>query len=990
MQTGRGIRALVAAVIVLGGTDALAVTYGAHDGWADYVYHQQEVFGAGIHVAWTANASAGTDTVLHVAAVYPGGLVVPVASNDDCGSARTSCVGFEVDPSVHPTYTYLIIVHAYSNGTKGTAELVVDMVSKGQIGVNGLVTSLGGTTANSDEIETSLLPGGSEDTILLGLDAWGTLKAFDDDGGVERASKISGSFYKAVVGAYRSYRAGNVRLIVNDAGSDADGDGLGDALEKSLCTCPNQTDYSCSSTSPATTVACSGLTTAQDSDGDGLWDDWEVFGKDDTSDPQILPAWGADPRRKDLFLTLTRTTWPSETPSVAPIVNEEIFNGAAQLLRNLPSVKNPDGSNGIHLHVDRGQDCTDPALCGDWGHGDTIIPFQTGAGARRQHDFAQDPANRDLFFPAVRRGVFFWADVNPTGGGGGSDLNNPVDLDFGYAAYTSAVDRVYFTVTVAHEIGHALGLPHATKSSTGVQTPHGHPVYPSLIAYPFYSRGQAYKYASINGVGFSDGRMVDQDNLALDETKAVAPYDVDISYLETYPYFYQVDNFMKWVDWNRDGVFDGTVRAMMAPPADQWGFCGDQIAQNGSETLGEVTTTGYTIQSGYRQGQEVLYILDVPDPGVLRYRTTTQVSGGWTTPATIAVAPHGPRPTTGAVPAALDLVDNGYHYLMVFVPGRWQGIQGILQYTFEEDGTVRGPSFVAHPNGVAVNELSAVEVHRKGQRWNDVYLFFRDLTTTDNDARVQVGFCDDPPLCPTVTFSTLDAYDPDTGLTAPVMSKVTPGPAVGPDGRLYLLASRRAADGHHRLEMYKAFPDPESSLAFARVHDIRWLDELQGHAAGQLKRSVVDARPTMLLLPHYRGGSENEDGAPQRLTPLDDRGYFIAWWREGNKIRFALTEGMFDRIMDGFDFGNYRFLYAAGTVPTTSTLSATVFKQHPHLLTPQANNSGVATNIKHFPWADGLGPKLRLKADHDDGATMGPSLCPVLKTHTGYGSCSSK
>ena len=49
------------------------------------------------------------------------------------------------------------------------------------------------------------------------------------------------------------------------------------------------------------------LRVAQDTDGDGLWDDWEQSGVDTDGDGTIdlnLPALGADPLRKDVFIEI--------------------------------------------------------------------------------------------------------------------------------------------------------------------------------------------------------------------------------------------------------------------------------------------------------------------------------------------------------------------------------------------------------------------------------------------------------------------------------------------------------------------------------------------------------------------------------------------------------------------------------------------------------------------------------------------------------------
>ena len=99
---------------------------------------------------------------------------------------------------------------------------------------------------------------------------------------------------------------------------------------------------------------------SEDSDGDGLWDDWEQFGIDADGNGTIdldLPALGANPLHKDIFLEidwmdcavaggdcaffLMHNHMP-KAAAVAAVVSA--FAGA--------NVLNPDGINGITLHVD--------------------------------------------------------------------------------------------------------------------------------------------------------------------------------------------------------------------------------------------------------------------------------------------------------------------------------------------------------------------------------------------------------------------------------------------------------------------------------------------------------------------------------------------------------------------------------------------------------------------------------------------------------------
>ena len=97
-----------------------------------------------------------------------------------------------------------------------------------------------------------------------------------------------------------------------------------------------------------------------DADGDGLWDDWEQSGVDTNGDGTVdfnLPALGANPNRKDIFLeidymdcTVAGGDCPagdthSHRPKLAAV------DAVIAAFANAP-VTNPDGSTGITLHVE--------------------------------------------------------------------------------------------------------------------------------------------------------------------------------------------------------------------------------------------------------------------------------------------------------------------------------------------------------------------------------------------------------------------------------------------------------------------------------------------------------------------------------------------------------------------------------------------------------------------------------------------------------------
>lgn len=99
-------------------------------------------------------------------------------------------------------------------------------------------------------------------------------------------------------------------------------------------------------------VVSTSASACADSDGDGLLNAWETNGYDDDGDGSIdvdLPAMGARPDRKDLFLELDYMNAANHTH--APTQNA--IRAVVQAFANA-AVPNGDGTVGIQLHIDVG------------------------------------------------------------------------------------------------------------------------------------------------------------------------------------------------------------------------------------------------------------------------------------------------------------------------------------------------------------------------------------------------------------------------------------------------------------------------------------------------------------------------------------------------------------------------------------------------------------------------------------------------------------
>ncbi|MEO3856014.1 hypothetical protein [Acrocarpospora sp. B8E8] len=104
-------------------------------------------------------------------------------------------------------------------------------------------------------------------------------------------------------------------------------------------------------------------TPGSDADGDGLLDGWERNGYNDNGDATIdvdLPAMGADPNHKDLFLELDyeqgRNLGKSDVTAMKAAFAAAPKNAGtlAGTRGGVSAQPNPDGTRGINLHVDMG------------------------------------------------------------------------------------------------------------------------------------------------------------------------------------------------------------------------------------------------------------------------------------------------------------------------------------------------------------------------------------------------------------------------------------------------------------------------------------------------------------------------------------------------------------------------------------------------------------------------------------------------------------
>lgn len=490
---------------------------------AHRVFEQTVVLSPNTLYTWeTTDLTPGADTVLHLWDPASGR---ELAYSEDVGTSLRSQISFlNNDSSGH---SYRLVMRAYDGSTQGSARLLQNgstLLDAAPVrGVRVRVPAGSGTSNRTETYayETALAPNGVTDPLIYGLDCNRRLVARDDDGGVGYNARLEGRDDVCyVVASIWGGPSGAVDLYANDKWSDADCDGLGASLERELETCDGSQD-----------PGCSAVFNLRDSDHDGLADAAEVFGIDDFHHPQHLPRWGANPRHKDVFVEVDYLDLFAQQPVTgddAEAIQREFARGSASDLRN------PDGRDGVAIHLDIGRDPTDPAdatLFGDWG-GSGAVPDGTYYGtAVRTHR------------SSVRKGVFHYALAKQ--GYGGGQAPAPGD----YLKWGVQTGNRYVGSFV-HELGHNLNLQH-----------YGHRDWGETNFKPNYRSVMNYLFP---GASFSQGANTAVLNPAATDEQGGLGQGIDPRYLRNSPFYRSSTGVSS--DWDYDQQYSpGFIASVRAP-----------------------------------------------------------------------------------------------------------------------------------------------------------------------------------------------------------------------------------------------------------------------------------------------------------------------------------------------------------------------------------------------------------------------------------------
>jgi hypothetical protein len=240
-------------------------------------------------------------------------------------------------------------------------------------------------------------------------------------------------------------------------------------------------------------VRCHTLEQARpDTDGDGLIDQWETEGinTDDDPEPEVdLPAMGADPEFKDIFVEMD---WmPHHHLSNAGLrhLAEGVF---------LPApVANPSGSNGIALHVDNGpSSLMDPRTGSEWGELSKSHSIrherEFGSSAGDDYSFDEFDGVKEDGFSDDRELAFRYAlSVHSLGGTDDWGISRGEGSSDFIVALGGACGAGDCSGTLGeqepifmHELGHTLGLEHGGQDDINYK-----PNYLSVMNYSYSLTG---------------------------------------------------------------------------------------------------------------------------------------------------------------------------------------------------------------------------------------------------------------------------------------------------------------------------------------------------------------------------------------------------------------------------------------------------------------------------------------------------------------------
>ncbi|MCP2242474.1 YncE family protein [Lentzea aerocolonigenes] len=374
-----------------------------------------------------------------------------------------------------------------------------------------------------------------------------------------------------------------------------------------------------------------GINAYRDSDADGISDDWESHPIDTNGDGTAdldLPAMGANPLHKDFFVEID---WLTKEPRrIGPISlgggynhqpSTTAVNQVVSAFRNWP-VPNPDGQQGINLHMDGGPDTImNPVTSEKWSSRSRANGIGNATPPSEWTDWQPLDALRTQNVDTARRGIFHYVlyvdDLGCSPSGCTTGISRGIPGHDLLIARGKIDTDTQEGVTLAHELGHNLGLGHGgreRRDDPGSRYVNEKANYLSIMNY-FYSNTGLQTNAGTGAIITYSSRELDPLHRdALEEAGGLTP--------DPFGHFrvkYRCPNNSKrdgdsWtaIDWNCDGtVQDGSKNPNIQNPADVAEWKADPLRSLGSEDFNHLYFWG----TGATWDARNVAVVDFNQPG---------------------------------------------------------------------------------------------------------------------------------------------------------------------------------------------------------------------------------------------------------------------------------------------------------------------------------------------------------------------------------------
>ncbi len=268
--------------------------------------------------------------------------------------------------------------------------------------------------------------------------------------------------------------------------------------------------------------------TMEDTDGDGLYDDWEINGIDRDNDGTVdlhIEKMGADPNVPDVFVEVDWMVQPSQKILFVETQQELSLAPSSEAMR---LVYQAFKDHGINLHIDVGPDSKDFVTGKKWGalSGGNEVSYQEnfelGSTLENWNSLIEsnfDIENRGMAF---KHCVFLNKFNNETTSGLSNDIPGQYFIVANQKWLRNTGD-VGVAGTFMHELGHTLGLSHGGHKADGVRNHTKYkPNYLSVMNYLFQTSG----LVGTNEVNYSDYVLPDLDESNLVEKDGIDPHGV--------------------------------------------------------------------------------------------------------------------------------------------------------------------------------------------------------------------------------------------------------------------------------------------------------------------------------------------------------------------------------------------------------------------------------------------------------------------------------